>query len=71
MIEDEIFDSMSKMKKSYYKVATHPHQCSMCGEEAGPRKVCYMLKNEYVDELDPLAIPYLFICEDCYKELPD
>lgn len=71
MIEDEIFDSMSKMKKSYYKVATHPHQCSMCGEEASPRKVCYMLKNEYVDELDPLVIPYLFICEDCYKELPD
>ena len=30
-----------------------------------------MLKNEYVDELDPLSIPYLFICEDCYKELPD
>ena len=71
MIEDEIFDSMSKMKKSYYKVATHPHQCSMCGEEANPEKVRYMLKNEYVDELDPLTIPYLFICEECYKELPD
>lgn len=71
MIEDNIFDSMARMRKSDYVVATYPHQCSMCGEEASPNKVCYMLKEESVNELNPIEIPYLFICEDCYKELPD
>lgn len=70
MIEDEIFDSMANVRKSYYTKAKHVHQCSMCGEIAPVQQV-YMLKDEYIDGLDPLQVAYLFICEECYNELPD
>lgn len=73
MIEDEIFasalDTMGiKRTKDMYIAAEHPHTCTMCGEDYDPQAVGYKLKREYVDNLNT---PYLWICNECYEELPN
>lgn len=71
-IEDEIFNSAleaSKIKrtKNMYEKARYLHNCSMCLDDS-KKEVQYKLKFEYVDSMDT---PYIFICEDCYNELPE
>ena len=81
-IEDDIFmDALSafklKLNKSMYEPAMYPHKCSLCTED--DNKIGYKLKieerfiNEYYSEITSPAVynPYLFICKECYEELPD
>lgn len=68
MIEDEIFNMMTDKKKSDYTRATLPHVCSMCGELSNNG---YKLSLENMIGIDLKSKPYIFICEECYKELPD
>ena len=68
-IEDEIFaDAVSasglKRTQSMYEPSKYPHHCSMCGEMHSE----YKLKLPYVENLGT-ETPYIFICEDCFKEL--
>lgn len=55
-----------KRTKGMYKKARYPHICSMCLDKEN--SLGYKLKLDYVDGIDT---PYIFICEDCYKELED
>lgn len=71
-IEDEIFDTAInvqgiKRTKSMYEKARYLHNCSMCLDES-KKEVAYRLKIEYVRDY---ATPYIFICDECYNELPD
>ena len=71
-IEDEIFDSAleaSKIRrtKNMYEKARYLHNCSMCLDDS-KKEVQYKLKFEYVNSI---KTPYIFICEDCYNELPE
>ena len=52
-------------RKSNYEKAEHLHKCELCTEE----NATYKLKPEFVTL--GANTPYLFICEDCYKELED
>ena len=52
-------------RKSNYEKAEHLHKCEFCTEE----NAVYKLKPEFVTL--GAGTPYLFICEDCYKELED
>ena len=69
-IEDTMFmQALDVMKivrrKSSYEKAKHIHVCDFCRENNATLK----LNKEFVT-LGP-DTPYLFICEDCYKELED
>lgn len=69
-IEDKMFyqdlrDMKLRRTKNMYERASLPHTCRMCDETS---EVTYKLKMEYVTTL---STPYIFICEDCYKELKD
>lgn len=69
-LEDNIFMSALeaqgiKRTKAMYEVATLPHRCRMCDEVTQPT---YRLKPEMDLEFNT---PYMFICEDCFKELSD
>lgn len=81
-IEDEIFaDALSALRinlnKKMYTEAQYPHRCSLCTEDTNV--IGYKLKveerfiNDYCSEIvSPIeASPYLFICKECYEELPD
>ena len=68
-IEDNMFmQALDVMKivrrKSSYEKADHIHKCEFCAED----NATYRLKPEFVLGA---STPYLFICEDCYKELDD
>ena len=52
-------------RKSNYEKANRVHKCDFCTEE----NATYRLKPEFVTLGN--ETPYLFICEDCYKELED
>ena len=68
-IEDLIFASVLeaqgiKRTQSMYEPSTYPHSCTMCGNYPSG----YKLKTPFVEELG-YTTPYIFICEDCFKEL--
>lgn len=70
-LEDLIFASALeasgiKRTKDMYTKAKGLHYCTMCKELTQPT---YKLKEEYVTLGD--ETPYLFICFDCYEELPN
>lgn len=71
-IEDDIFmDALKaqgiKRTKNMYEKARYLHNCSMCLDDS-KKEVQYKLKFEYVSSIET---PYIFICEDCYNELPE
>lgn len=81
-IEDEIFaDILTALRinltKNMYTKAQYPHKCSLCAEESN--ELGYKLKiserkivNDYVIYDGPeINTPYLFICKECYEELPN
>mgnify|MGYP003296611752 CR=1 FL=1 len=68
-IEDLIFASALEAQKLHrdkdmYEPSKYPHRCSMCGDYPSS----YKLKTEYVESLS-YETPYMFICEDCFKDL--
>ena len=68
-IEDEIFASAleaSKLvrKQEMYEPSSYPHRCQMCGEYPSG----YKLKPQYVENLGD-ETPYIFVCEECLKDL--
>lgn len=73
-IEDKIFASALKAKKlritksMYERDCRYPHKCTMCLEQVDEPKNIYRLKPEFVTDD---STPYLFICSDCYNELPN
>lgn len=81
-IEDKIFQLALeqlriKLTKCMYKRANLPHKCSLCLEE--PVELGYKLKpiyrqiyEDYFEIETPIEYsPYLFICKECYEELPN
>ena len=69
-IEDTMFIQALEVakitrRKSSYEKANRIHKCEFCTEE----NATYRLKPEFVTLGN--ETPYLFICEDCYKELED
>lgn len=82
-IEDDIFlDALASLKikltKDMYIRANYPHTCSLC-TECSSNKLGYKLRpkfryidNSYSEIVSPQqSNPYLFICKECYDELPD
>ena len=72
MIEDEIFASALeasniKRTKGMYHKAKLLHHCSMCDNVSEP-SVGYALN---LDEVSGFDTPYLYICPECYEELPE
>ena len=68
-IEDEIFASAIeaqgiKRTQSMYEPSKYPHKCTMCGEYPSH----YKLKPQYVEEIGD-ETPYIFVCQDCLKDL--
>lgn len=68
-IEDLIFASALEAQglhrtQEMYEPSNYPHKCSMCGEYPSG----YKLKPQYV-EVAGEETPYIFVCEDCLKEL--
>jgi hypothetical protein len=72
MIEDEMFAKaleiigIRRTKKMYHK-AKLLHHCSMCDNISEP-SVGYALNLDKVSGFDT---PYLYICPECYEELPE
>lgn len=69
-IEDTMFMQALEVAKitrhkSSYEKANRIHKCEFCTED----NATYKLKPEFVTLGN--ETPYLFICEDCYKELED
>lgn len=69
-IEDTMFMQALEVakitrRKSSYEKADRVHKCEFCAED----NATYRLKPEFVTL--GAGTPYLFICEDCYKELED
>ena len=69
-IEDTMFMQALEVakitrRKSSYEKANRVHKCEFCTEE----NATYRLRPEFVTLGN--ETPYLFICEDCYKELED
>lgn len=73
-IEDRIFEEALKaqnihLTKSMYEKAEYPHACSMCNAEVAQQFFdTYRLKVKYIRDYEQ---PYIFICTECYNELPD
>lgn len=73
-IEDKIFLDALKAKKlkrtksMYERDCKHPHKCTMCLEQVDEPKDIYRLKLEFLTDDDT---PYLFVCSDCFDELPN
>ena len=68
-IEDEIFASALeaqgiKRTQDMYEPSKYPHRCQICGDYPSH----YKLKTPYVESIG-LETPYIFICEECFKEL--
>lgn len=69
-IEDTMFMQALEVakittRKSSYEKANRVHKCEFCTDD----NATYRLKPEFVTLGN--ETPYLFICEDCYKELED
>ena len=73
-IEDKIFTDaleakgLLRTKSMYVRDCKHPHKCTMCSEQVDEPKDIYRLKPEFVPGGEA---PFLFICSDCYNELPN
>lgn len=73
-IEDKIFADALKTKKlkrtksMYERDCRYPHQCTMCLEHIEEPSFIFKLKPEFVTDDNT---PYLFICSDCFDELPN
>lgn len=73
-IEDIIFINaleakhLKRTKSMYIRDCKHPHQCTMCLEQVDEPRDIYRLKPEFVTDENT---PYLFICSDCFNELPN
>lgn len=68
-LEDKMFTSALeasgiKRTQSMYEPVQYPHHCHMCGEMHSE----YKLKTPYIESLG-METPYIFICEECFKEL--
>lgn len=71
-IEDKIFLKALeaqgiKRTKEMYEEAEYPHLCDMCQENSPLGGMTYRLKTKCIRDF---LEPYIFICEDCYRELP-
>lgn len=64
-IENQILNNLLELNKGMYEKAEHPHNCGICTEDNG---VGYRMKLEHVKDWQQ---PYLFICNECYEDLPD
>lgn len=69
--QDEMFTSALeaqglKRTKSMYERASLPHMCRACLESS--KDLGYKLRLEFVTDFNT---PYLYICDECYKELAD
>lgn len=64
MFTDALTASGLKRTQDMYEPSEYTHHCSMCGETHSE----YRLKVPYVESLG-LQTPYIFICEECFKEL--
>ena len=66
-IEDEIFNQLVQLDILAYEPVEGgmTHKCTCCGNIAS-----YRLSDEASDAMDADR-PYLYICEDCYKEALD
>lgn len=68
-IEDLMFASALeaqglKRTQDMYEPSAYPHKCTMCGEYPSH----YRLKPQYVEEIGD-ETPYIFVCEECIKDL--
>ena len=81
-IEDEIFaDALTALKinlnKKMYARAQYPHICSLCTGDSDELGYKLKVKERFIDQhyseiISPTECnPYLFICKECYEELPD
>lgn len=69
-IEDEIFNSMAKVRQSMYRAGTNQDltvECRMCGEVTARGEYYARCDQAYPDE----QLPFLFICPDCYDGLEE
>lgn len=64
-IENQILNDLLELNKDMYEKAEYPHNCSICTEDNG---IGYKMKLEYVKDWHQ---PYLFICDECYEDLPN
>ena len=69
MIEDKIFNSMVNLSREMYEEAELSHECSLCGELMNTSEF-YMRKIDNGEQEISTTTPYLFICKECWKELP-
>lgn len=72
-IEDKIFadalkaNKIKRTKSMFERGCRYPHKCNMCLEQIDEPKDIYKLKSEFaIDD----NTPYLFVCSDCFEELP-
>ena len=65
-IETKILNDLLKLNKGMYEKATYPHKCNICQDDIAT--VGYRKKVEYVNDWQD---PHIFICTECYEELPD
>ena len=73
-IEDKVFASalkatkLRRTKSMYERDCRCPHTCKMCLEYIEEPLSIFKLKPEFVTDYNT---PYLFICSDCFDELPN
>ena len=73
-IEDKIFTDALKIKKfrrtksMYERDCRYPHKCNMCLEYIEEPSFIFKLKSEFITDD---YTPYLFVCSDCFDELPN
>lgn len=73
-IEDKIFADaleakhLKRTKSMYIRDCKYSHQCRFCLEQIDEPRDVYRLKPEFVPGGEA---PFLFICLDCYNELPN
>lgn len=65
-IEDDMLFEELKLSKDKYTKAQYPHVCGLCLDENKENKIGYkLIEGRSPDQ------PALFICEECYNQLPD
>lgn len=69
-IEDELFNELSGLTKDMYDEAIISHNCSICDENLNATSF-YARKIDDIEGAIIENIPYLFICNECYEELPE
>lgn len=72
-VEDKIFFNLVKRYKEDYEPSQYPHNCSMCQDETRlDTSATYKLKYNILSGVEnPRSVPYIFICKDCYDDLPN